>query len=59
MLENNIKMDLKEIMLKCVDCIHLAQDRNQQQALGNTTVSLEVLQEVVNIFYDMHPAVYR
>jgi hypothetical protein len=35
-------MDLKEIRLEGVDWIHLAQDRQQQQDLVNTLMSLQV-----------------
>jgi hypothetical protein len=34
-LENNVNVDLKEIRWKGVDWIHLAEDRNQCQALVN------------------------
>jgi hypothetical protein len=38
----NIKMDLREIGWGGMDCIHLAQDRNQWRALVNTVMSLRV-----------------
>jgi hypothetical protein len=34
--EDNIRMDLREIGWKVVDCIHLAQDRDQWRAVVNT-----------------------
>jgi len=34
--EDNIRMDLKEACLECVNWMHLAQDREQWQALVNT-----------------------
>jgi hypothetical protein len=39
---NNIKMDLREIGLECVDWIHLAQDRDQWLAVVNTVMNLQV-----------------
>jgi hypothetical protein len=38
--EDNIKMDLKEIGWKCRDWIHVAQDRDQWQAVVNTVKPL-------------------
>jgi hypothetical protein len=46
--EENIKLYLKEIMYENVDWIHLAQDRNQYQALQNITVKLRVPQNMDN-----------
>jgi hypothetical protein len=40
--ENNIKMDLKEIVLECVDWIHLAQDRDQWWVLVNAIKDLRI-----------------
>jgi hypothetical protein len=40
--EGNIKMYLKEIRYEDVDWIHLAQDRDQCRALGNTVMNLRV-----------------
>jgi hypothetical protein len=38
-----IKMDLREIGWGGVEWIHLAQDRNRWQALGNAVMNLQVL----------------
>jgi hypothetical protein len=38
--EDNIKMDLREIGWEGVDWLHVAQDRNQSQALMNTVINL-------------------
>jgi hypothetical protein len=40
--EDNIKMDLREIGWEGVDWMHLAQDRDQWQALVNTATNLQV-----------------
>jgi hypothetical protein len=40
--EDNIKMDLKEIVLGDVDCIHWAQDRDRWRALVNTVMNRRV-----------------
>jgi hypothetical protein len=40
--EHNIKMDLREIGCDGVDCIHLAQDRDQWWALMNMLMNLWV-----------------
>jgi hypothetical protein len=40
--EDNIRMDLREIGWEGVDWIHLAQDRNQCQALVNTVMNLRI-----------------
>jgi hypothetical protein len=34
--EDNVKMDLREIGWDGIDCIHMAQDRDQWRALANT-----------------------
>jgi hypothetical protein len=47
-VEDIIKMDLKTIGWKDMDWIHLAQDRNQWQALVNMVMKLRVLQELYN-----------
>jgi hypothetical protein len=39
---NNIKMDLSEIWWGCIDCIDLAQDRDQYRALVNTVMNFRV-----------------
>jgi hypothetical protein len=41
---DNIKMDLKEIVWKVMDWIHLAQDRDRWRFLVNTILYLLVLQ---------------
>jgi hypothetical protein len=40
--EDNIRMDLREIRWEGVDWIHLAQNRDQCQALVNTVMNLWV-----------------
>jgi hypothetical protein len=37
-LENNIKMDLKEMRWEGMDWIHMAQDRNKLQAVVNIII---------------------
>jgi hypothetical protein len=39
---DNIKMDLRELGWDCVDCIDLAQDRDQCRTLVNTVVNFRV-----------------
>jgi hypothetical protein len=41
-------MNPREILWEGVDCIHLAQDRDQWQALVNTIVNLRVKWRVVS-----------
>jgi hypothetical protein len=41
---DNIKTDLKETEWDCMDCIDLAQDRDQWRALVNTVMNLRVPQ---------------
>jgi hypothetical protein len=41
-LEDNIKMDLKEIGWKVLDWVHVAQARDQWRALVNTVINLRV-----------------
>jgi hypothetical protein len=41
--EDNIKMDLRETRLECVDWIHLAKDRDRWWALVNTVMNLRIL----------------
>jgi hypothetical protein len=40
--EDNIKMDLRVIVLKGVDWIHLAKDRDQWRDFVNTIMNLRV-----------------
>jgi hypothetical protein len=40
--EGNIRTDLREIGREVVDCIHLAQDRDQWRGLVNTVMNLRV-----------------
>jgi hypothetical protein len=40
--EDNIRMDLREIGWGSMDCIDLAQDRDQWRALVNTVMNLRV-----------------
>jgi hypothetical protein len=40
--KDNIKMDVREIGWSGMDCINLAQDRDQRQALVNTAMNLRV-----------------
>jgi len=40
--EGNIRMDLSERVWEGVDCMYLAQDRNQWQALVNTVMNIGV-----------------
>jgi len=37
-MEDNIRMDLREIWWENVDWMHLAQDRDQWQAVVNTVI---------------------
>jgi hypothetical protein len=39
---DNIKMDLREIGWDCMDCMELAQDRDQWRDLVNTVMNLQV-----------------
>jgi hypothetical protein len=41
-LEDNVKVDVREIGWGCVDWIDLAQYRNQWKALVNTVMNLRV-----------------
>jgi hypothetical protein len=40
--EDNIRIDLREIRLRSVDLIPLAQDRDQWQAFVNTVMNLRI-----------------
>jgi hypothetical protein len=42
-LGDNIKLVLREIGWDGMDCIHLAQDRDQRRALVNTVMNLLVI----------------
>jgi hypothetical protein len=46
--ENNIRMDLKKIVWEGVDSMHLAQNRDQWQALVNTVMNFRVPQKAEN-----------
>jgi hypothetical protein len=41
--EDNSKMDFMKIGMKCVDWLHLAQDRDRWWALVNTVMNLWVM----------------
>jgi hypothetical protein len=41
-IEDNIKIDLKEIGLEGVHWIHMAQDRDRWRAVVNTVINLRV-----------------
>jgi hypothetical protein len=41
-LDDNIKMDLRQIMFEGVDWIHLACDRNQGWPVLNPTINIQV-----------------
>jgi hypothetical protein len=45
---NNIKMDLREIGWNFVDCVDLAQDRDQWRHLVNTVMKLRVHEMLEN-----------
>jgi hypothetical protein len=38
----NIRMDLREIVLEDVDCMHISQDRDRWWALAKTVMKLRV-----------------
>jgi hypothetical protein len=40
--ENNIRMELQEVGCSCMDCIELAQDRDNWWALVNAIMNLRV-----------------
>jgi len=40
--EDNVRMDVREVGWEGVDWMHLAQDRDQWQALVNTVMNLQV-----------------
>jgi hypothetical protein len=40
--EDNIKMDLREVGWSVMDCINLAQDRDQWTALVNTVMNFRI-----------------
>jgi hypothetical protein len=43
---DNIKIDLREIGCDVMNCIHLAQDRDQWRALVNTVIELRIPQNI-------------
>lgn len=47
---DNIKMNLKEIRVECVICIHVAQDKDYWWALANKVMSHWVLLNAGNFF---------
>jgi hypothetical protein len=47
--EDNIGMDLRETVCEDMYWIHLAQDRDQCRALGNTALNLRVPHKVGNV----------
>jgi hypothetical protein len=51
---DNIKMDLREIRWDGMDCIHLAQDRDQWRAIVNTVMNLQVPLICWKIFKWLH-----
>jgi hypothetical protein len=46
-------MDLKEIVWEVVNWIHLAQDRDQWQAVVNTVMNVRVPLNVANFFSNL------
>jgi hypothetical protein len=46
--EDNIRLDLREIEWEGVDCMHLAQDRDQWRSLVNTVMNHRVPQKAGN-----------
>jgi len=40
--EDNTRVDLREIVLECVDRMHLAQGRGQWRAVVNTVMNLRI-----------------
>jgi len=46
--EDNIRMDPRERGWQVVNCNHMAQDRDQWEALVNMVMNLQVLQKVKN-----------
>jgi hypothetical protein len=47
-LDNNIKMDHREVGFGDVDWVHLTQDRDWRQVLGNMVMSLWLKKRAVN-----------
>jgi len=57
--EDNIRMDLREIGLKGVDWIHLAQDRDRWRAVVNTVMNLRVPQMADNFLTSWVRTLFR
>jgi hypothetical protein len=40
--EDNVRMDVREVWWKCVDWMHVDQDRDQWRAVVSTVINLRV-----------------